>query len=328
MNQNTSSSKQIALSLGILLLALTSAWAWRSFLSGGSGFYALAFSFLFSALFLVGLALLQKEYIYIVGIISVLLPFVILPNSASLLSGVGAIIFSTGILAAWRNMQNERTMLLVFSSRRILQAGVWLLVTTLLLFSGSLYYSFKNLGGMYEIRIPSDWTHSPNNPTMNLLKSFGLKPDMSVNQYLENLVLQTADDPTMGGSDLKDSLRKAVRAFSPSTGLPVGTIQGDMIDELRDNLSKQLGIRLSGKDSALEVLLLIFTNKINAFIEPYKKYLPVVFFAFVAISAYAISLPFRWVTLWLGVLMVYVLQALGFVKIELKPASKEDFTLT
>lgn len=88
-------------------------------------------------------------------------------------------------------------------------------------------------------------------------------------------------------------------------------------------LSKSLGITLSGEEKIEDVIYQTLNQEINKRSQPYKGYFPIGMSLGVFFAIKALSIPFMWIIILLSMLIFKILVSLGAVKIQERSVLKE-----
>lgn len=216
------------------------------------------------------------------------------------------IVFSLwGLWAIRRDIRGN----LVFHWRVILRDGLGKFFTGLTLLFSILYFSILAPSAtVQEVFLPKEVFQGLvtilENPIQNFLPGFTAQS--SVDDVLFGVLVETVDNTI--------NIRQ----------VPEAEIKKALADQ-RANISRQFGIKLSGKEKAADAMYTFASQQIDQYAKPYKIYIPIIlavgYFGILRFLLYLYSFVF----MLLFPLVVKFLFTIGFLRKEMITIQKEVF---
>ncbi|MDO8560647.1 MAG: hypothetical protein Q7R91_00310 [bacterium] len=229
--------------------------------------------------------------------------------TAGTVAFVGIVLSFFGFQWAYSRIRNEAKLSVSFSLSKILRQGLPLFFTAIAVMVSVFYFSSisqeKNQTflpkAVFELSLPL---------LQNSLQGIipGFRPDATIDQ----LLIGAAQKQTGNAVDISKVPKDQLEKF---------------LQEERAALSKGLGVAVTGKEKAGDLLYNLANQKLEDFVGPYKQYLPYLtaFGFFLAVKA--LTLPLYFVTLILVWLAVRLLLAVKLLKKEIGMVQTEKVTL-
>jgi hypothetical protein len=309
--------KEIVLAALTVLAGVAVAFLWRGVFDAGSfgNYYLLslpvvavlayAVLFGFSAIFI-----RNAWLVYIAAFIPVLAGYFLLTSSNITL---GALAIALALQAfAMHQIRNESHNASVFNLRKFLRSGLPIFFTALAL-SFSVFY--LNLTKFQS----DDYLGSlaPKDIFEKSLSLFGgqlnaIVPGFDPSKTLDDTLLALAKQESGGEID--------------PAKLTAGQKQ-QLLQEGYNQLYKQFGIRVTGKEKGADLMYDLANQKLGEFAGPYKQYIPYISAFGIFLTVKFLSLPLYWTTIFLCFILVRVLAATGFLKREKAQVEVERLAL-
>lgn len=233
--------------------------------------------------------------------------FLFIPAGSTAFAGIALAL--AGAFLAYRRIRSEARLAVSFSLTKILRQGLPLFFTTLAFVVSVFYFSFiaqQKEGvilprAVFEFSLPF---------LQNTLQ--GIIPGFRAEATLDELLLEGAKTQLGAKVDI---------AKVPKSELE------KLLAEERRSFSQGLGIKITGKEKAADLLYELANQKIEDFAGPYKQYLPYLtaFGFFLAVKV--LTLPIYFITLGLLWLAVQLLLFLKILKKETVTIQVEKIAL-
>jgi len=295
--------KEIIIALLVAASGVANAYFWKQLIFSPAYTDVTLFSapaatlFLFAILFSL-LSLFGKSGILGFSAIAVAFigSFLFIPAGAAAFLGI-ALALSLSLLA-FRRIRTEARIAVFFGLSKILRQGLPLFFTTLAFVVSVFYFS--------SIALEKDQTILPRSVfefslpfLQNTLQ--GMIPGFRAAATVDELLLEAA--------------RSQLGAEVDISKVPKSQLE-KLLAEERQSFSQGLGIKITGKEKAADLIYELANQKIEDFAGPYKQYLPYLtaFGFFLAVKV--LTLPLYFITLGLLWLAVQLLLSLGVLKKE------------
>lgn len=248
------------------------------------------FAILFSLLSLFG----KSDALGLAAIAAVSIgSFLFIPAGITAFAGI--LFTFLGLLWAWRRIRSEAKLSVSFSLAKILRQGLPLFFTALAFMVSVFYFSSISLEKNQSI-LPKALFDFSLPFLQNTLQ--GIIPGFRASATVDELLLEAA--------------KSQVGAEVDISKVPKSQLE-KLIADGRQSLSKGLGVKISGKEKASDLIYELANQKIEGFAGSYRQYLPYLtaFGFFLAIKI--LTLPLYFVTLgllWLAVQLLLFLKVL------------------
>lgn len=257
-----------------------------------------AFAIIISVCLLSFLSLVRPNRFIALGVhtLSLVAYLLIMPKDFYVILG-GAVFYICSLLfAGWIAKEGEN--LLSFSISSTIGRTQSLITYGFLLLLGlNIYYNtsqdFKQNPSVFYERLSDSVARGI--PFFSETIGGKTDPNQSLDQYL---LTQTMDSQ---GRPLED-LRGPQRTF--------------LLDEARNQFSRQFGIDTSGSEKMSEVVSKIVTDRTRPVLERYGKYFPIIFTLIILALLRTFAFVFNWLTLLFAWLMYRLLLSLRFFRLE------------
>ncbi len=295
MNQQL--SKELTVGMIAAGVSVATFFAWKSILPFlAEGQYDNAFRFiapiaglvLSGALFvLAGIFVRNRSAAYLCPALGIAVPFLFLPATSIVLGALGMSLLL--ISYAVHRMREEYEYSLGFSVSKVARAGLPVFFSVAALIVAIFYFS-----GLNEERAISAFAPRP------VIQFFLVR--MSGNDGLFSEL-----PPIDAHMTVDDLIREIARRKLDSQGVPSSTIPETEISRLvaagRSDLSRRLGVTISGNEKIEEAFYAAITSKIEDFFGPYRNFLPIA----AAIIFFLAFKAFTWPLYFLAMLVTYLL---------------------
>ena len=294
-----SNAKEITLGILTIAAGVLNAYLWRGVLFAGefqnAAFYSLPVLslFAFAILFSLSSAFIRERIVRTAtAVLALASGFLLVPYQPVMLSG--AVLAAAGGWYGAEQIANEYSASNFFSVRKILRGGLPVFFTAVALVLAVFYLA--SIGGNDQAFLPKALFDA-------------IVP--LIEQPLQGIL------PGFRSAAAVDDLVLALAAQQLGGGLDPGTLPGAERDALlrqgRQALGEQLGIPLSGKEKATDILYEATNVQVAKFLGPYQRYLPFLAAAGFFLAIKTFTLPVYWITLILFALMIKLLVAVGFL---------------
>lgn len=299
-------AKEIALSILLVVVGIVVAFLWRDIFADGSfgNYFVLSLPILavlaYATLFGFTAMFIRNVWLAYGAVLAPVLASYFLLESSNIT--LGALAFALAIQAfAVYQIRYEAQNAVAFSLRKFLRSGLPIFFTGLALTFSVFYLNLAKfqsddyLGalapkGVFEKSL------SLFGGQLNAIAP-GLDPNMTIDEILFSLAKQESGgeiDPTKLTAAQKNLLLK----------------------EGYNQLYKQFGIRITGKEKGADLIYDLANQKLGEFAGPYKEYIPFVSVFGVFLTVKFLTLPLYWTTIFLCFILVRALIAVGFLKRE------------
>ncbi len=233
--------------------------------------------------------------------------FFINPHTYRIVGGVKSTGTALGGLAvtlllylfAVSQIKNEAAISLSFSLRKYLRSGLPVFFTAIALMFSVFYFSLSltntedYISSLLPKSIFTQILSLLQNPIQGLIPGFN--PNLSIDEILLT-ALQSQTGEKIDIAKLPIQERKTI--------LQAGY----------DQIYKQFGIRVTGKEKGSDVLYNVANQKIGEFAGPYKEYIPYLAAFGIFLTIKVLAWPFYWTTILLSFILVKVLTTASFLK--------------
>lgn len=307
--------REITIALLVAASGIANAYFWKQFIFSPAYTDITLFSvpaatlFLFAILFSLLSLFGKSDSLGLMAIAAVSIgSFIFIPASITAFTGI--IFTFLGLLWAYRRVLSEARLSVSFSLAKILRQGMPLFFTALAFMVSVFYFSSISLEKNQSI-LPKSLFEFSLPFLQGTLQS--IIPGFRASATVDELLLEAARTQLVGA---KVDISKV-----PKDQL------GKLLADERQSLSKGLGVKISGKEKASDLIYELANQKIEGFAGPYKQYLPYLtaFGFFLAIKV--LTLPLYFVTLGLLWLTVQLLLFLKVLKKETVMIQVEKVTL-
>lgn len=123
-------------------------------------------------------------------------------------------------------------------------------------------------------------------------------------------------DPNMSLDEILLSLAKQESGGEIDPAKLTAAQKNLLLKEGYNQLYKQFGIRVTGKEKGADLIYDLANQKLGEFAGPYKEYIPYLAAFGVFLTVKFLTLPLYWTTIFLCFILVRVLAGIGFLKKE------------
>lgn len=314
---SNSNWKELILSILLIIAGVAVAFLWRGVFEAGSfgNYFVLSLPILavlaYTALFGLAAMFIQNARLaYGAALAPVLASYFLLESSNITL---GALAFALAIQAfAIYQIRHETQNAANFSLRKFLRSGLPVFFTGLALTFSVFYLNLAKfqsddyLGAL-----------APKNVFEKSLSLFGgqlnaiapgLDPNMTIDEILFSLAKQES-----GGAIDPAKLSVAQKR--------------QLLQEGYNQLYKQFGIRVTGKERGADLIYDLANQKLGEFVGPYKEYIPYLAAFGVFLTVKFLTLPLYWTTIALCFIFIRLSVATGVLKREKVQVEVERLSL-
>ncbi len=210
-----------------------------------------------------------------------------------------------------------------FMPRRIIDSGLKLTVTLILLAACFNYYNFTVTKPDAETAIADGLIEKGTKTVQNVLTMYygdRYHPQMPIDDFINNVGLSSEEQ-----EDLSVETGQPVIDDAINEGL--SSVQKGLVDEARDNFLETFGITAMGDEEMQEVIKKIVSKNILQYVDPYLKFVP----ALIAVSLFFIlnvlSFIYRELIKSFSYLLFHILVWINFLKVSKIQIEAEKISL-
>ncbi|MFA5030764.1 MAG: hypothetical protein WC495_04200 [Patescibacteria group bacterium] len=255
-------------------------------------------------------------------------------------SGIALVLFFGGVVAYHMSIQGDAKSRVTVVPYYTLTSGLGTVILILIASVSLLFYS-TYADKTYEIdgtraalrdslvattisTLEKQVTGFSGDQTVDQLIANMLTGRMSTNLLPEFTDFNLNNDPerTAQIDQLKATINEQQQALQTSENQfavvatdQLGSVEKQLIDQVRSEVSQSIGIELQGDETIRDALVKITDRRIMTFITPYLHYAPIVFSASLFLLLYIFSFLYRYLTRAFGLLWYGILRLVHFIKI-------------
>ncbi|MBU6414813.1 hypothetical protein KGQ34_01025 [Patescibacteria group bacterium] len=309
---------KVWLLLGLMIVSgVANGYLWSGIFSAGSlgNYYIFSLPVIGLILFAICFSLAsifieRRVMLYPAALITVIAQYFFIKSTGVALGGLGVtlLLYWFAIL----QIKNEVAVSLSFSLRKYLRSGLPIFFTASALMFSVFYFtlSLHSANDYISSLVPKGLFAASlsilQNPIQGLIPGFN--PNLTIDEILMSAVQSQA-----GG-------KINVTALPPQEKKAI-------LRQGYDQIEKQFGIRVSGKEKGIDVLYRLANQKIGEFAGPYKQYIPFVAAFGVFLTVKILAWPLYWTTILLSFILVKALVAARFFKREKTQIEVERLSL-